>query len=112
MNSRLRRVIAGVDILEGILESNPALPCKTDITIQVQDGYPSKILIAPQRLVQSIVFVDKELEGFPGGAVLAPDNAGDAGLIPGLGRSLWRRKCNALQYSCLGNPTDRGAWGL
>jgi len=58
------------------------------------------------------VFVGKELEGFPGGAVLAPDNAGDAGLIPGLGRSLWRRKCNALQYSCLGNPTDRGAWGL
>ena len=22
----------------------------------------------------------------------------------------WRRKCNPLQYSCLENPTDRGAW--
>ena len=22
----------------------------------------------------------------------------------------WRRKCNPLQYSCLGNPMDRGAW--
>ena len=22
----------------------------------------------------------------------------------------WRRKCNPLQYSCLGNPIDRGAW--
>ena len=49
-----RRVTAGV----GILESNPALPCKTD-KIQVQDGYRSKILIAPQRLVQSIAFGGK-----------------------------------------------------
>ena len=24
--------------------------------------------------------------------------------------SLWRRKCNPLQYSCLENPMDRGAW--
>jgi len=36
-------------------------------------------------------------------------NAGDLGSIPGRGRSL-RRKCNPLQYSCLGNPMDRGAW--
>ena len=27
-----------------------------------------------------------------------------------VGKSLWRRKCNPLQYSCLGNPMDRGAW--
>ena len=37
-------------------------------------------------------------------------NAGDPGLIPGSGRFPWRRKCNPLQYSCLENPTVRGAW--
>ena len=34
----------------------------------------------------------------------------DAGLIPGLGRSLGEGYGNALQYSCLENPMDRGAW--
>ena len=52
--------------------------------------------------------------GFPGGSVVKnpPANAGDAedaGLIPGLGRSLREGNGNPLQYSCLGNPTDRGA---
>ena len=32
------------------------------------------------------------------------------GLIPGSGRSLGAGNGNPLQYSCLGNPTDRGAW--
>ena len=32
------------------------------------------------------------------------------GLIPGSGRSLGSGNGNPLQYSCLGNPTDRGAW--
>ena len=35
-------------------------------------------------------------------------NAGDPGLIPGLGRSPEEGNGNLLQYSCLGNPTDRG----
>ena len=38
-------------------------------------------------------------------------DTGDAGLIPGPGRSPSRGNGNPLQYSCLGNPTDRGAWG-
>ena len=37
-------------------------------------------------------------------------NAGDPGLIPGLGRSPGEGKGYPLQYSCLGNPMDRGAW--
>ena len=37
-------------------------------------------------------------------------NAGDAGLIPGLGRSPGEGNGNPLQYSCLENPIDRGAW--
>ena len=36
--------------------------------------------------------------------------AGDLGLIPGLGRSPGKGNGNPLQYSCLGNPTNRGAW--
>ena len=37
-------------------------------------------------------------------------NAGDAPSIPRLGRSPGEGSGNPLQYSCLGNPTDRGAW--
>ena len=37
-------------------------------------------------------------------------NAGDPGSIPGLGRSPGERNGNPLQYSCLENPMDRGAW--
>jgi len=42
-----------------------------------------------------------------------PVNAGDAGdegSIPGLGRFPVVRNGNQLQYSCLENPMDRGAW--
>ena len=49
---------------------------------------------------------------FPGGSVVKnlPTNAGDVGLIPGLGRSPGEGNGNPLQYSCLGNTMDRGAW--
>ena len=42
-----------------------------------------------------------------------PANAGDvrdAGLIPGLGKSPGGGHGNSVQYSCLENPMDRGAW--
>ena len=39
-----------------------------------------------------------------------PANAGDERLIPGSGRSPREGHGNPLQYSCLENPTDRGAW--
>ena len=39
-------------------------------------------------------------------------NAGDPGSITGLGRSPGEGNGYPLQYSCLGNPMDRGAWGL
>ena len=53
--------------------------------------------------------------GFPGGSVTKnlPANAGDAGgagSIPGSGRSPGVENGNPLQYSCLENPMDRGAW--
>ena len=44
--------------------------------------------------------------GFPGGSGVKNPlaNAGDVGLIPGLGRSPGEGPCNSLQYSCLKNP--------
>ena len=45
---------------------------------------------------------------WPNGKESACD-AGDAGSIPGSGRSPGVRNGNPLKYSCLGNPTDRGA---
>ena len=50
--------------------------------------------------------------GFLGGSVVKnlPANAGNAGSIPGSGRSPAERNGNPVQYPCLGNPMDRGAW--
>ena len=50
--------------------------------------------------------------GFPGGSVVKnpPANAGDVGSIPGSRRSPEEGNGNPLQYSCLGNPMNRGAW--
>ena len=39
-----------------------------------------------------------------------PTNAGNVGLIPELGRFPGGGNGNPFQYSCLGNPMDRGAW--
>ena len=49
--------------------------------------------------------------GFRGGSVTKnlPANAGNAGCIPGSGRSPGEGNGNLLPYSCLGNPMDRGA---
>ena len=50
--------------------------------------------------------------GFPGGSELKASacNVGDLGSIPGLERSPGEGNGNPLQYSCLENPMDRGAW--
>ena len=50
--------------------------------------------------------------GFPGVSVGKEStcNAGDLGLIPGSGRSPGEWNGNPLQYSCLGNPVDKGTW--
>ena len=39
-----------------------------------------------------------------------PVSAGDLGLMPGSGRSPGEGNDNPVQYSCLGNPMDRGSW--
>ena len=50
--------------------------------------------------------------GAPGGSdgKESVHNAGGPSLIPGSGRSSGEGNGNPLQYSCLGNPMDRGAW--
>ena len=50
--------------------------------------------------------------GFIGGSEVKnlPVNAGDTGSIPRSGRFPGEGNSHPLQYSCLGNPMDRGAW--
>ena len=52
------------------------------------------------------------LRDFPGGSdgKASAYSAGDLGLIPGSGRSSGKGNGNPLQYSCLENPMDGGAW--
>ena len=74
-----------------------------------------------QRTLQSQVIISPDLwtlqfkqshKGFPGGSdgKVSVCNAGDLGWIPGLGRSPGEQNGNPLQYSCLENPMDSGAW--
>ena len=52
------------------------------------------------------------LTSFPGGSLVKnpPANAGELGVISGLGISPGGGNGNPFQYSRLGNPMDRGAW--
>ena len=54
----------------------------------------------------------KKCVSFPGSSdgKASVCNAGDLGSIPGLGRSPGEGNGTPLQYSCLENPTDGGAW--
>ena len=56
-----------------------------------------------------VLFFSQELPWCLSGKNL-PANAGDMGSIHGLGRSPGVENGNPLQYSCLGNRMDRGAW--
>ena len=52
------------------------------------------------------------MQGFPGGSEVkeSASNVGNPGSVPGLGRSPGEGNGNPLQYSCLENPMDGGAW--
>ena len=63
-------------------------------------------------MISSVIHLSTSM---PGGSVVKrmPANArdtGDMGLIPGSGRSTGEGNGNPLQYSCLENPMDIGAW--
>ena len=65
---------------------------------------PSSYSVVPLWASQ-VVLVVKNLPASAG-------DTGDPGLTPGSGRSPEGENGNPLQYPCLENPTDRGAWGL
>ena len=67
---------------------------------------------APTNADPEIELGCKQFRGSPSGSVVknSPVNIGDVGLIPGSGRSPEEGNGSLLQYSCLGNPMDRGAW--
>ena len=56
--------------------------------------------------------IDYQLKGFPGDSdgKESAYNAGDLGSIPGMGKSSGEGNGYPLQYSCLENSMDRGAW--
>ena len=68
-----------------------------------------KYFVDPKIFLQ---FITCQLQGFPSSSdgKASSCHAGDLGLIPGLGRSPGEGNGNPLQYSCLENFMDRGAW--
>ena len=63
-------------------------------------------------MIFDLYFQVFESKGFPSGSdgKASVCNAGDLGLIPGLGRSPGEGNGSPLQYSSLENPMDHGAW--
>ena len=64
-----------------------------------------------EKNLKNITYIYKNM-GFPSGSdgKASVFNAGDPGSIPGLGRSPGEGNGSPLQYSCLENPVDCGAW--
>ena len=75
-------------------------------------GIENKNKIRAIAVFTSYIVVYTEIWDFPGGSVVKnlPDNAGGMDSIPGSGRSSGEENGNALQYSCLEIPMDRGVW--
>ena len=57
-----------------------------------------------------VLWLPRWLSGKKKNSLANAGDARDAGLIPGLGRSPGEGNGNPIQYSCLGNPMDKGAW--
>ena len=72
----------------------------------------SKVFVEFIIILLLVFFWHVESYGCPGGSdsVESACNAGDRGSIPGLGRSPGEGNGNPLQYSCLENPMNEGAW--
>ena len=64
----------------------------------------------PGRLVHGVAESDTTLQAGISEVKASAWNVGDQGSIPGSGRSPGEGNGNPLQYSCLENPMDRGAW--
>ena len=64
----------------------------------------------PGRLVHGVAESDTTFQAGISEVKVSACNAGDLGSIPGSGRSPGEGNDNPLQYSCLENPMDGGAW--
>ena len=87
--------------------------CFTYGTVKPQEGAPNEVqFISMFWRPPWFWWLVLGYKGFPGGShgKESACDAGDPGLIPGLGRSHGEGNDNPLQYSCLENPMDRGAW--
>ena len=97
----------------GDLGSIPGLrrvpPTHSSILAEKSGGYS---LWGRRELDKMIVQLNTFTLGFPGGSdsKVSARNVGDLGSIPGLGRSPGEGNGNPLQYSCLENSMDGGAW--
>ena len=83
-----------------------------------ETGPPAETQMDPERVTQGEVRRKEKnkycilTHSFPSGSdgKVSVCNAGELGLIPGSGRSLGEGNGKPLQYSCLENPMDGGAW--
>ena len=111
------------------LERRPPVATKTQEPRPRPDGAKSKSISFRKKKVASLQLVIEfpsfsipvylysfsllyGLSCFPGGSVVKnlPAKQEMGGLIPGSGRSSGEGSDNPIQYSCLENPMDRGAW--
>ena len=77
--------------------------------------FPAKHCFGTAVIILSSKLQIKGQKGFPGGSMgkestYSEGDTGDMGSIPGSGKSPGGGHGNPLQYSCLENPMDRGAW--
>ena len=117
----LVRVICGVSSVRGILQVRIqewiAIPFSRESSQprdQTQVSCIAGIFLTIQATREALNHISLPLyyRGFPGGSEVKASacNAGDLGSIPRSGRSPGERNGNPLQYSCLENPMDGGAW--
>ena len=100
-------------LLQEIFPTQGSNPCLLCLQHWQEISLPTESL--GKLLSWLIIEIYFSFMGFPGGAGVrnSPASAGDvkdAGSIPGSRRSRGGGNGNPLQFSCLGNPKDRGAW--
>ena len=112
-----RQVLEGKGKDPGSLCPGPyRLPRGSHILRETATCWLSLRQARPRHLTQALAprirgFLTTFTSGFPGGSGVKhpPAQAGDVGSVPGSARSPGEGNDNPLQYSCLDNPTDRGA---
>ena len=109
--------VGSLCLLQGIFPtqgSNPGVPHCRRILYQLSHrGSPKHALVDILNSCDHNVLLPACItRGFPRGSVRKESacSAGDLGSIPGSGRSPGEGNNNPLQFSCLENPMDRGAW--